>query len=55
MMSWLKNWKTTLSGLLAVGVVGYQAYHNPAVLTQPGTLAQLAAGLGLIVAKDAAK
>ncbi len=53
-MSFLKNWKTTLGGVATLALIAMQAHNDPSVLTHPGTLAQLAAGIGLIVAHDAA-
>jgi hypothetical protein len=51
-----RNWKTTILGILALAMLGFNVYKNPAVLRDPAQQAQLAAsaaaGVGLIVAKD---
>jgi hypothetical protein len=51
-----KNLKTTLMGILALIMLGFNVYKNPAALTDPTQAAQIAgaaaAGIGLILAKD---
>ena len=52
-----RNWKTTILGILALALLAFNVYKNPSVLSDPVQQAQLAAaaaaGIGLIVAKDA--
>lgn len=47
-----RNWKTTLAGILAIFSGGVAIYNNPANLNDPQTLAAIAGGVGLILAKD---
>ena len=49
----LLSWKTNLAGLvlIALGVVGVLGIHVPGFSMDPG--AAFAAGLGLLMAKDA--
>lgn len=52
-MQWLKkNWKTTLAGALTLAATGYAAKLNPAVLSNPQTLASIASAIGLLFAAD---
>jgi hypothetical protein len=52
-----RNWKTTIMGILTLALLAFNVYKNPSVLSDPVQQAQLgasaAAGVGLIVAKDA--
>jgi hypothetical protein len=48
-----KNWQTSLAGILTLLLTGLQIYHDPSAATNPQTIAQIAGGIGLIVAKDA--
>lgn len=52
-----RNWKTTILGILTLALLAFNVYKNPSVLSDPVQQAQLgaaaAAGIGLIVAKDA--
>lgn len=55
----MKNWKTTLSGIMAI-VMGGWAIAQPAINGQPpaqgemqGGIAAILAGIGLIAAQDA--
>lgn len=50
-----KSWKTTFAGVLTLVTTGWQIYTTPATLADPSTMAQILAGIGLIVAKDASK
>lgn len=50
----LKNWKTAVAGILMLGFSGFKIYQNPALLLDPSTDSTIAAGIGLIAAKDAA-
>jgi hypothetical protein len=54
-----RNWKTTLMGILALLAAGWGIYKNPQALTDPqqqsALVGALAAGVGLIAAKDASK
>lgn len=47
-----KNWKTTILGIITLGLTGFQIYTSPATATSPETMTAIAAGIGLIVAKD---
>ena len=51
-MQFLKNWKTTLSGVATVAAIGLAAAHDKSILTNPSILASLATALGLIFAAD---
>lgn len=51
----LRNWKTTLLGVLTLAGTAAHAYQNPASLADPTVLAGITAGIGLIVAKDGDK
>jgi hypothetical protein len=50
-----RNWKTTFSGILVLATSIFGIVQNPSLLTSPEVLAQLVAGIGLIVAKDGSK
>lgn len=50
-----RNWITTLFGIFALAISGLQIYQAPAKALDPTTMAQVAAGVGLIAAKDAGK
>jgi hypothetical protein len=56
MQSATKNLKTTLMGILALIMLGFNVYKNPSALKDPTQAAQIAgaaaAGIGLILAKD---
>ena len=41
-MQFLKNWKTTLSGVATVAAIGLAAAHDKSILTNPSILASLA-------------
>lgn len=50
-MKWLKNWKTTLTGVLTIGTaVAHIATSGGGV--DATSLAQIMAGLGLLFSKD---
>ena len=46
------NWKTTLAGLVMILGAIAAAWSDPAKRSTPETIAQIAAGLGLVAAKD---
>jgi hypothetical protein len=52
-----RNWKTSIMGILTLALLAFNVYKNPSVLSDPAQQALLgasaAAGIGLIVAKDA--
>ncbi|MGC9971349.1 MAG: hypothetical protein ABSE56_12250 [Bryobacteraceae bacterium] len=52
-----RNWKTTVMGILTLALLAFNVYKNPSALSDPAQQVQLgagaAAGIGLIVAKDA--
>lgn len=50
-----RNWKTTVFGILMLAFSGLSIYSDPNKATDPQTMAQVAAGVGLIVAKDGDK
>jgi hypothetical protein len=50
-----RNWKTTLFGVLTLGLVGVQVYAAPGSAASAETLAKVSAGIGLICAKDGDK
>lgn len=52
MKTLLKNWQTTLAGVLTLAATGYAIYRDPASITNPQTLGAITAGLGLIRAAD---
>lgn len=52
MKNFLKNWKTSLAGIMALVSVGVSAYQDPSLLTKPETIGMIVGGFGLIVAKD---
>jgi pterin-4a-carbinolamine dehydratase len=47
-----RSWKTTLAGILSLAFTALQIWHNPETLTDPKTVTGVAAGIGLILAKD---
>lgn len=51
----MKNWKTTLMGSLMLALAGFKVYTNPASIGELGVQGTIAGGVGLILAKDAAK
>lgn len=51
----MKNWKTTLMGSLMLALAGFAVYNNPAAISDTGVQGAIAGGVGLILAKDAAK
>lgn len=48
----MKNWKTRLSGILALTLIGLKAVHDPTALLDPATIAGVATSVGLIFAKQ---
>lgn len=48
----LTNWKTTLTGLVAIGTALFGALQHPDSINLTALIAQIAAGVGLIGAKD---
>ncbi len=50
-----RNWKTTIFGILTLALAGFQIYTNPTTATDVQTMAAVATGVGLIVAKDGDK
>lgn len=51
----MRNWKTTISGILTLAFAGLSIWQNPASATDPQVIGAIAGGVGLIVAKDAEK
>lgn len=51
----MRNWKTTAIGLLILGGGLAAAWADPAALGDERVIAQIAAGIGFIVAGDAAR
>jgi len=51
----MTNWKTTLAGIFTLAATLLNILHDPSQAASPGTVAGVATGVGLIVAKDAAK
>lgn len=49
----LRNWRSTLAGLLTLLGVGAHIYQTPSAAADPAVAAAIAAGVGLIVSKDA--
>lgn len=49
----LRNWKTTLAGIGTLVLAGATIANHPTALLDPQTLATIAAGVGLILGKDA--
>jgi len=48
-----RNWKTTLMGIATLFTVGVKVWTTPASITSTETVAAIAGGIGMIVAKDA--
>jgi hypothetical protein len=46
------TWRTTLVGLLLLGLTAFRIYSNPALLADPATLGLITSGAGLIGATD---
>jgi hypothetical protein len=46
------SWKSTVAGLVVLAGLGVKIYDNPSVVQDPRTVAEIAAGVGLLVAKD---
>ena len=51
-VQFLKNWKTTMSGIATVAAIGLAAAHDKTILSNPAILASLASAIGLIFAAD---
>lgn len=49
----MKNWRTTLAGVLAIAGVFVKTPDVATVLCDPDHLAIIAAGIGLILSRDA--
>lgn len=49
-----RDWKTTIFGILSLSLAGFQIYTNPTSATNPEVMSAVAAGIGLILAKDSA-
>jgi len=49
------NWRTTVAGLVTIGLTGFSMYKNPGVMADPNIIAQTVAGVGLLLATDATK
>lgn len=49
----IKNWITTLAGVITLAFAGLQVYKNPALLTDPATDTKIASGVGLLAAAGA--
>ncbi len=54
-MNTTRNWKTTVFGILMLAISGFTIYSDPGKATDPNTMATVAGGLGLLLAKDADK
>ncbi len=49
----MRNWRTTISGILALLGMGVVIYQNPSKASNPEVIAGIITGVGLIAAKDA--
>jgi hypothetical protein len=48
-----RNWQTTSAGIMALAMIALNAWHNPASIVDPTTIAGISVSIGLILGRDA--
>ena len=48
----MKNWKTTVAGVLSLAMAVFKFINDPKSAGEPDTIAAITAGVGLVLAKD---
>lgn len=51
----MKNWQTSLAGVLTLALAGLSIWHKPDSVVEPQTIGLITTGVGLLVASDANK